>query len=64
MKNKIYWAVALLFSLPLHSWAEDEPKKIADNSFLLEEAYNQEKGVVQHIQSFMYMHKTHDWAYM
>ncbi|MFM9912441.1 MAG: hypothetical protein ACKVN9_02790 [Methylophilaceae bacterium] len=63
MKNKIYWAMAMLFSLPCHSWAEDEPKKIADNSFLLEEAYNQERGVVQHIQSFMYMHKTHDWAY-
>lgn len=37
--------------------AEETPKKIADNSFLLEEAYSQEKGVVQHIQSFM-MHKT------
>jgi hypothetical protein len=30
--------------------AEEEPG-IADNSFFIEEAYNQEKGVVQHIQS-------------
>ena len=27
----------------------DEPKNIKDNSFLIEEAYNQEKGVAQHI---------------
>ena len=29
----------------------DEVKKIQDNSFLLEEAYNQEDSVIQHIQS-------------
>lgn len=40
----------------------EEPKKIQDNSFLLEEAYNQEDGVVQHIQSFQYM-KGDSWAY-
>jgi len=28
------------------------PKAIADNSFLIEEAYNQEEGVVQHISTF------------
>jgi hypothetical protein len=28
------------------------PKAIADNSFLLEEAYNQEPGMVQHIATF------------
>ncbi|MDQ2871476.1 MAG: transporter [Acidobacteriota bacterium] len=28
------------------------PPPIQDNSFLIEEAYNQEKGVVQHIQTF------------
>jgi len=31
--------------------AEDAP--IQDNSFLIEEAYNQERGVVQHISSFV-----------
>jgi hypothetical protein len=41
----------------------DEPKKIQDNSFLLEEAYNQEDGVVQHIQVFQYFKKSKDWFY-
>lgn len=36
------------------AWAE-EPGKIRDNSFLLEEAYNQEPGVIQHILSAQYM---------
>jgi hypothetical protein len=39
-----------------------EVKKIQDNSFLLEEAYNQEPGVIQHIQSFQYM-KGGTWLY-
>ena len=32
--------------------APDAPPPIADNSFLVEEAYNQEPGVVQHISTF------------
>jgi hypothetical protein len=32
-----------------------EPPPIQDNSFLMEEAYNQEEGVVQHINSFQRM---------
>ncbi|OFZ02734.1 MAG: hypothetical protein A2070_01020 [Bdellovibrionales bacterium GWC1_52_8] len=39
-----------------------EPKRIEDNSFLLEEAYNQEPGVIQHIQAFQYM-KNKTWGY-
>ncbi|HEY3123093.1 MAG TPA: transporter [Thermoanaerobaculia bacterium] len=31
---------------------KDEPPPIQDNSFLMEEAYNQEEGVVQHINTF------------
>ncbi len=31
----------------------DEPAPIADNSFLIEEAYNQETGVVQHVGTFV-----------
>jgi hypothetical protein len=34
-----------------------------DNSFLIEEAYNQERGVVQHISAFSRERKSHDWAY-
>src|SRR5262245_58806805 len=33
------------------------PAPIADNSFLIEEAYNQERGVVQHISNY-----TRDWV--
>ncbi len=39
-----------------------ETKKIQDNSFLIEEAYNQEPGVVQHIQTLQYM-KDGTWGY-
>ena len=35
---------------------------IADNSFLIEEAYNQEAGVVQHISTFSRVHGG-TWAY-
>ena len=40
----------------------EEPKKIRDNSFLLEEAYNQEPGVIQHIQAFQRM-RDESWSY-
>lgn len=36
---------------------------IQDNSFLLEEAYNQEAGVVQHISSVSRFWTSKDWAY-
>src|SRR5262245_35846089 len=36
---------------------------IQDNSFLVEEAYNQEFGVVQHIQTFQRLRNSKDWAY-
>ncbi len=40
-------ACAALFGAPLRAQAP-----IQDNSFLIEEAYNQERGVVQHISTF------------
>jgi hypothetical protein len=36
---------------------------IQDNSFLIEEAYNQERGVVQHISTFSRTRASGDWAY-
>jgi hypothetical protein len=36
--------------------------RIEDNSFLMEEAYNQEEGVIQHISSFLYV-KPKTWIY-
>lgn len=51
-----------VLALPLAARAEDAGP-IADNSFLIEEAYNQEAGVVQHISTFMYVKKADSWIY-
>jgi hypothetical protein len=42
---------------------QEEPGPIQDNSFLIEEAYNQGPGVVQHIQTFARDRDSGDWAY-
>jgi len=42
---------------------ESSKAPIQDNSFLIEEAYNQEPGVVQHISAFAWEPKTHAWTY-
>ena len=39
----------------------DPPDTIQDNSFLVEEAYNQEPGVVQHINFFQRNWRTGEW---
>jgi hypothetical protein len=52
----------LLCVLLLPSTAESQdPPPIRDNSFLIEEAYNQEPGVVQHILLFARDRATRDW---
>lgn len=62
-------AIAATFSALLTGGAsgaradEEVPEKIRDNLFLLEEAYNQEPGVIQHIQSFQYIPENTSWAY-
>jgi hypothetical protein len=43
--------------------AAQEVEHIADNSFLIEEAYNQEAGVVQHISTFSRDDLDGSWAY-
>lgn len=43
--------------------SRNDPPGIQDNSFLVEEAYNQEFGVVQHIQSFQRFWNSKDWIY-
>ena len=43
--------------------AQEPTAPIQDNSFLLEEAYNQEAGVVQHISLFLYDWKSGGWAW-
>ena len=37
-------------------------ERIEDNSFLIEEAYNQDPGVIQHISAFQLM-KNRTWLY-
>ena len=52
--------------IPAPAQTPDRPKEeppIQDNSFLVEEAYNQEKNVVQHISTFSRMWNSKDWAY-
>jgi hypothetical protein len=43
--------------------AAQEVEHIADNSFLIEEAYNQEPGVVQHISTFSWAETEGSWEY-
>ena len=43
-------------------WTEAQDGSIQDNSFLVEEAYNQEPGVVQHISSFV-RNDDRSWAF-
>lgn len=50
--------MAVVSAKPAHA---DGP--IQDNSFLVEEAYNQEEGVVQHINTYQRFRGSHDWIY-
>lgn len=47
----------------LDQGSETAPEKIRDNLFLLEEAYNQEPGVIQHIQAFSLNPRNKSWNY-
>jgi len=40
-----------------------QSRPIADNSFLIEEAYNQERGVVQHISVWQRDLRSRAWAF-
>lgn len=53
--------IALYFSALLGTAQAAEV--VEDNSFLIEEAYNQEPGVLQFIQSYQYMDPAHEWTY-
>ena len=55
-------ATLVLMAFASSGASADEVKKIRDNSFLLEEAYNQEPGVIQHIQAFQYWNNG-SWNY-
>ncbi|HJV91327.1 MAG TPA: transporter [Holophagaceae bacterium] len=54
---------ALFLALPLMAQEKPkEPEGISDNSFLIEEAYNQEKGVVQHIFNWQRFQTDRSWV--
>lgn len=56
------WIAAALLLLSSPAFAEETIERIEDNSFLIEEAYNQEKGVVQHINAYQWM-DDESWEY-
>ncbi|HJQ21108.1 MAG TPA: hypothetical protein VJ867_12235 [Gemmatimonadaceae bacterium] len=56
-------AVIVLAATRLGAQQAHEPKPIQDNSFLLEEAYNQEAGVVQHISNLFFDRTVASWLY-
>ena len=60
MSRPLIVAVILSAALPIGAAAQVEP--IADNSFLIEEAYNQERGVVQHINGLL-RSRSGSWLY-
>ncbi|HEU0012586.1 MAG TPA: transporter [Longimicrobium sp.] len=51
----------LLLLLAAPAAAQKGPPPIRDNSFLVEEAYNQEEGVVQHVGTWTFAER--DWAF-
>ena len=59
------WFGVLLAAAATHAGAQEPaaPPSISDNSFLMEEAYNQEPGVVQHISAFQLFRGADSWAY-
>ena len=55
--------ILLLLAAAAFAQQNDQPGPIQDNSFLIEEAYNQEYGIVQHINTFTRLWNSKDWAY-
>ena len=63
-RSSIYLSVLLaVASTPTGAQGQAAPPSISDNSFLIEEAYNQEPGVVQHISAFQLFRGADAWAY-
>src|SRR5438874_11446028 len=63
-RSSIYLSVLLaVASTPTGAQGQAAPPSISDNSFLVEEAYNQEPGVVQHISTLQLFRGADAWAY-
>lgn len=63
MRLILFATLAAVFPAALSAQRAEEPPPIADNSFLVEEAYNQERGVVQHINTFSRFAGVAGWMY-
>ena len=63
LRNASLIALALWAVGPSGSAALAQTPAIADNSFLIEEAYNQEQGVVQHISAWQRALRAAPWTY-
>ena len=58
-----FFTALIAFSLAAQEPKPEKTGVIQDNSFLVEEAYNQEDGVVQHINTFSRYRQSRDWIY-
>lgn len=57
------YPVVLVISLVMLGAEARAEERIRDNLFLLEEAYNQEPGVIQYISVFQAVPRTGEWSY-
>jgi hypothetical protein len=63
MRRAVWASISLGLALAARSQEPSHPPHaIQDNSFLVEEAYNQEPGVVQHINQFTRDARTGEWV--
>ena len=51
LSKNSFWFFLFLLAIPSSVFSQEEAEAVSiqDNSFLIEEAYNQEKGIIQHI---------------
>lgn len=58
---QILLLLALCLAIATPATAQFDTKPIMDNSFLIEEGYNQEPGVVQHVSTFVHTRDLPGW---
>jgi hypothetical protein len=61
--NRIQWFFLALFFTVSYSFGQQFSEAIEDNSFLIEEAYNQDPRVVQHISNAYYQKENRSFIY-
>ena len=54
-------AAAVLYSIPARAAEKSPIEVIEDHSFFIEEAYNQEAGLVQHVFTAAYNNDSRAW---